>query len=175
VVPGRPPRQSYQRALSHQGKPSLAGPPNSHPSWRPRPCGSYQGSPPGPFPQDPTCDQRERRTVGDHWKPLGSDGVWTKRGQACPACGTAALHVADLGWLGGPADYPAKQAPPDSRLAKESSGAARDLAARDGPGRLLPVVSEMRMMRPWHILPTRCSSSTLSGGPQCARWMVRFG
>src|SRR5215203_5556029 len=24
---GRPPRQSYQRALSHQGKPSLAGPP----------------------------------------------------------------------------------------------------------------------------------------------------
>jgi hypothetical protein len=34
-VPGRPPRQSYQRALTHQGKPSLAGPPDSHPSWRP--------------------------------------------------------------------------------------------------------------------------------------------
>src|SRR5215216_6906558 len=22
----------------------------------------------------------ERRTVGDHWEPLGSDGMWTKRG-----------------------------------------------------------------------------------------------
>jgi hypothetical protein len=43
------------------------------------------------------------------------------------------------------------------------------------PGRLLPVVSEMRIMRPWHVLPTHCSSSTLSGGPQCARWMARFG
>jgi hypothetical protein len=35
VVPGRPPRQSYQRALSHQGEPSLAGHTDSHPSWRP--------------------------------------------------------------------------------------------------------------------------------------------
>ena len=25
----------YQRALPHQGEPSLAGPPDSHPSWRP--------------------------------------------------------------------------------------------------------------------------------------------
>src|SRR5829696_4245063 len=32
---GKAPRQSYQRALTHQGKPSLAGPPHSHPSWRP--------------------------------------------------------------------------------------------------------------------------------------------
>jgi single-strand DNA-binding protein len=35
---------------------------------------------PGPFPQDRTCHLLERRTVGDHWEPLGSDGVWTKRG-----------------------------------------------------------------------------------------------
>src|SRR4029453_8072473 len=27
LVPGRPPHQSYHRALTHQGKPSLAGPP----------------------------------------------------------------------------------------------------------------------------------------------------
>jgi hypothetical protein len=36
-------------------------------------------------------------------------------------------------------------------------------------------LSEMRMMRPWQSLPTRYSSSTLSGGPQCAQWMGRFG
>ena len=34
----------YQRAVPHQGEPSLAGPPDSHPSWRPRPWGSYQRS-----------------------------------------------------------------------------------------------------------------------------------
>jgi hypothetical protein len=34
----------------------------------------------GLFPQDGACDLRERPTVGDRWEPLGSDGVWTKRG-----------------------------------------------------------------------------------------------
>ena len=32
------------------------------------------------FPQDPTCDLGERCTAGDRWKPLGSPGMWTKRG-----------------------------------------------------------------------------------------------
>jgi hypothetical protein len=41
-VPGRPPHQSYQRALSHQGKPSLAGHPILIPRGGPRPWGSYQ-------------------------------------------------------------------------------------------------------------------------------------
>jgi hypothetical protein len=36
---GKAPHQSYQRALSHQGKPSLAGPTDSHPSWRPQAMG----------------------------------------------------------------------------------------------------------------------------------------
>jgi hypothetical protein len=35
---------------------------------------------PGLSPQDRACDLGERRTVGDRWEPLGSDGVWTKRG-----------------------------------------------------------------------------------------------
>jgi hypothetical protein len=34
----------------------------------------------GPFPQDRACNLRERPTAGDRWEPLGSDGVWTKRG-----------------------------------------------------------------------------------------------
>src|SRR5215218_4602566 len=34
----------------------------------------------GLFPQDRACDLRERPTAGDRCEPLGSDGVWTKRG-----------------------------------------------------------------------------------------------
>jgi hypothetical protein len=35
---------------------------------------------PGLFLQDRTCDLGERRTAGDGWGPLGSDGMGTKRG-----------------------------------------------------------------------------------------------
>jgi hypothetical protein len=41
---GKAPRQCYQRALLHQGKPSLAGPPILIPRGGPRPCGSHQQS-----------------------------------------------------------------------------------------------------------------------------------
>jgi hypothetical protein len=34
----------------------------------------------GLFPQDRTCDLRQRRAAGDRYEPLGSDGVWPKRG-----------------------------------------------------------------------------------------------
>jgi hypothetical protein len=34
---------AYQRALSHQGEPSVAGPPDSHPSWRPPAMGVLSG------------------------------------------------------------------------------------------------------------------------------------
>jgi hypothetical protein len=36
--------------------------------------------PTGSFPQDDTCDLGERCTAGDRYEPLGSDGMWTKRG-----------------------------------------------------------------------------------------------
>src|SRR5215211_7250660 len=36
--------------------------------------------PPDSFPQDRLCDLHERPTAGDRWEPLGSDGMWTKRG-----------------------------------------------------------------------------------------------
>src|SRR5829696_3489109 len=39
--------------------------------------------PPDLFPQDRACNLRERlplETAGDRCEPLGSDGVWTKRG-----------------------------------------------------------------------------------------------
>ena len=44
--------------------------------------------PAGSFPQDRPCDLRERRTAGDRCEPLGSDGMWTKRGpiRAAPCC-----------------------------------------------------------------------------------------
>jgi len=35
---------------------------------------------PGLFPQDRTWDLGERCTAGDRYEPLGSDGMWTKRG-----------------------------------------------------------------------------------------------
>jgi hypothetical protein len=35
---------------------------------------------PGRFPQDCICHLGERCTAGDRYEPLGSDGVWTKRG-----------------------------------------------------------------------------------------------
>jgi hypothetical protein len=39
------------------------------------------------FPQDRICDLGERRTVGDHSKPLGSHGMGTKRGPSRRYCG----------------------------------------------------------------------------------------
>jgi hypothetical protein len=56
VVPGRPQRQSYQRAHSHQGAPSLAGPPDSHPSWRPQAMWVLSASG-GPPPCNPAIPQ----------------------------------------------------------------------------------------------------------------------
>jgi hypothetical protein len=41
----------------------------------------------GLFPLDRTCDLRERWTASDRWEPLGSDGMWTKRGPGTPARG----------------------------------------------------------------------------------------
>jgi hypothetical protein len=32
------------------------------------------------FAEGPTWGQGERRTAGDRWEPLGSDGLWTKCG-----------------------------------------------------------------------------------------------
>jgi hypothetical protein len=43
----------------------------------------------GLFPQDDSHDLRERYTAGDRCEPLGSDGMWTKRG---PATTVASLH-----------------------------------------------------------------------------------
>jgi hypothetical protein len=50
------------------------------PRGGPRPWRSYQGSAPGLFPQDRARHLRERPTDGHRYEPLGSDGVWTKRG-----------------------------------------------------------------------------------------------
>src|SRR5215204_1136995 len=61
--------------------------------------------PPGLFPQDGTCDLGERCTAGDtgdRYEPLGSDGMWTKRGPGTPARGAATLRLADLAWQGRP-------------------------------------------------------------------------
>jgi hypothetical protein len=46
------------------------------------------------FRQDRPCDLRERQTAGDRCEPLGSDGVWTKRGpdQTQQVAGDAALQ-----------------------------------------------------------------------------------
>ena len=49
---------------------------------------------PGLFPQDRTCDLGERGTAGDRCEPLGSDGVWTKRGPSS-APGKARLIAED--------------------------------------------------------------------------------
>jgi hypothetical protein len=56
--------------------------------------------PPGLFPQDHPCELRERRTVGHRYEPLGSDGLWTKRGPTAPGVGAAALRFSDFGRLG---------------------------------------------------------------------------
>jgi hypothetical protein len=39
----------------------------------------------GLFPQDHPCDLGKRCTAGDRYKPLGSDGMWTKCGPICAA------------------------------------------------------------------------------------------
>src|SRR5215218_10031070 len=41
-------------------------------------------------------------TAGDRYEPLGSDGMWTKRGPGTPARGAATLRLADLAWQGRP-------------------------------------------------------------------------
>jgi hypothetical protein len=54
------------------------------PRGGPRPWESYQGSAPGlvsPGKRPATwATDAPLETAGDHWEPLGSDGVWTKRG-----------------------------------------------------------------------------------------------
>jgi hypothetical protein len=40
----------------------------------------YQRSAPGPVSAGSRLRPAHRRTVGDRWEPLGSDGVWPKRG-----------------------------------------------------------------------------------------------
>jgi hypothetical protein len=50
---------------------------------RPHP---HQGSAPGNVPQDRPYDLGERRTAGNRYEPLGSDGVWTKRATGRAVC-----------------------------------------------------------------------------------------
>ena len=61
---------------------------------------------------DRLCDLGERRTAGDRCEPLGSDGVWPRRGPGAPRSrGVAALRVADLGWQGDPGRLPPTSEP----------------------------------------------------------------
>jgi hypothetical protein len=56
-------------------------------------------------------------TAGDRCEPLGSDGVWTKRGPGTPLAGAAARRIADLAWQGRPPPAaPDKRAPPTTAL-----------------------------------------------------------
>jgi Phage integrase, N-terminal SAM-like domain len=49
----------------------------------------------GLFPQDRTCHLGERRTARDRCEPLGSHGVWTKRGPSWAPWGSGSRPVAD--------------------------------------------------------------------------------
>jgi hypothetical protein len=97
--------------------------------------------------------------LGDRWRPLGSDGMWPKRGQARLARGgSSAPCVADLAEARQtPAGCPRQANPPGSRLARGSPGGvwARDIPCIDG----LSLASAM-------VVPQRsvCSNHGHDGG-----------
>jgi hypothetical protein len=76
------------------------------------------------FAQDHTCDLGERGTAGERCGPLGSAGMWTRRGPAHPARGgSGAPH-------GGP--WQARQTPADCPRTSESR--LGDRLVRGSPG-----------------------------------------
>jgi Transposase len=56
---------------------------------------------PGLSPQDRACNLRERPTAGDRCEPLGSDGMWTKRGPALNRCLVGKARMSRAGFLAG--------------------------------------------------------------------------
>jgi hypothetical protein len=73
----------------------LSRPPRGSLNLGPHP---YQVLHQGVFPQDPPRYLRERCTDGNRCEPLGSDGMWTKRGpEPRHSGGPAGLDLVDFG------------------------------------------------------------------------------
>jgi len=111
------------------------GMPDSHPSWRPPAMGVLSGfSPRARFPRmGPAtwANDVPLDTVGDHWRPLASDGMWPKRGPGTPRSREAALRVADLAGQGrSPPAAPDKRTRPATAIRPPSMSRRASFEAR---------------------------------------------
>jgi hypothetical protein len=98
-------------------------------------------------------------TAEDRYEPLGSDGMWIRRGPGTPARGAATLRLADLAW--------ARQTPPttpDKRAPARAIALLGGALAGSGPG-TSPCIDGLSltsgMVVPQH---PACSNHAHSGG-----------
>jgi hypothetical protein len=147
---------------------NTGGQPVTHPDQR---------SAAGLVSQDPTCDLGERCTAGNRYKPLGSDGIWTKRGPGWrfdPVTAQSVVDVtgaySDAAWNRawrrrggfGPAASTLRSSatnrtrdrrgPPERQAQAHPAGAARGDARRAGRGGLLARQCSQPRFDPYAIL-----------------------